>query len=52
MVVADDYYRNNLDKYDEIIKKYIKLGVIKKFKVTGFDNGEKTTHYRKFRPNY
>ncbi|CAB4387275.1 hypothetical protein GLOIN_2v1784405 [Rhizophagus irregularis DAOM 181602=DAOM 197198] len=47
------YDANSLDTNDinmKIIRKYIKLGVIKKFKVTGFDNGEKTAHYRKFRP--
>ncbi|CAB4387273.1 unnamed protein product [Rhizophagus irregularis] len=44
LVVVTNYIcESSLDKYDEnmeVIKKYIKLGVIKKFKVTDFDDEE------------
>jgi hypothetical protein len=52
-LVIVKYDANSLDTNDRnmrIIRKYLDLGVIKEFKITGFDNGEKTTHYRKFRP--
>jgi hypothetical protein len=43
MIITDYFCTNTLDKYDEnmeVIKKYVNLGVIKKFKVTGFDDDE------------
>jgi hypothetical protein len=44
LVIITDYFcTNTLEKYDEnmeVIKKYVNLGIIKKFKVTGFDDEE------------
>ena len=39
LFVIDNYY-TNIDDEKKIIEKYIKLGVLKKFKVTDYKNNE------------
>ncbi|GBC06216.1 hypothetical protein RclHR1_00670008 [Rhizophagus clarus] len=48
LVIITDYFcKNTLNKYDDnmyIIKKYIRSGVIRNFKVTGFDDDDESCY--------